>query len=313
MSHRILITGASGYLGGTLLAHWKEAQLPSSYDKLFALVRTPSQANAVKQYGAQPVTIDAEDPLSTKTLITTHQITIVFHLHNAIDTETAAHSIAGLGQVKRLTGLQTHFLFTTGAKLFSEFAGMPIDRVLLDTDAELYELQKRAIGHTPVEFASRGLQANCSVIEAAEKHGVRSYIFAPCIVYGSGEGFGNKISIQTVAVVKAARQVGGVYRVDQGRPTWPVCHVLDNTRLYIELLRGMLEGRDMGCGKEGYYLAATGSVSWDDLYEAFGRALKMEGVVDDATVKDADDAILEKMAEGLDSRMGPVRFQVGGW
>jgi thioester reductase-like protein len=39
MSHNILLTGGSGYLGGTLLARWNEAQLPS-YGKLFALVRS---------------------------------------------------------------------------------------------------------------------------------------------------------------------------------------------------------------------------------------------------------------------------------
>lgn len=35
---------------------------------------------------------------------------------------------------------------------------------------------------------------------------------------GEGEGFGNKISIQTVAIVKAAKAVGKVYKVDDGKP-----------------------------------------------------------------------------------------------
>jgi Na+-transporting NADH:ubiquinone oxidoreductase subunit NqrE len=52
------------------------------------------------------------------------------------------------------------------------------------------------------------------IIETAEQYGVRSYIFIPCIVYGPGEGFGNKISIQTVAVVKAAKALGRVYDVN---------------------------------------------------------------------------------------------------
>lgn len=47
---------------------------------------------------------------------------------------------------------------------------------------------------------------------------MRGYIFAPCIVYGKGEGFGRVISIQTVAVVKAARAMRRVYSVDEGRP-----------------------------------------------------------------------------------------------
>lgn len=59
---------------------------------------------------------------------------------------------------------------------------------------------------------------NSTVIEEAEKYGVRSYIFAPCIVYGKGEGFSNRISIQTVAVVKAAKAMRRVYKVDQGTP-----------------------------------------------------------------------------------------------
>lgn len=52
------------------------------------------------------------------------------------------------------------------------------------------------------------------MIDTANAHGVRSYIFVPCIVYGEGEGFGNLISIQTVAIVKAAKALGRVYRPD---------------------------------------------------------------------------------------------------
>lgn len=60
--------------------------------------------------------------------------------------------------------------------------------------------------------------ANCIVIEEADKYGVHGYVFAPCIVYGKGEGFGNAISIQTVEIVKAGRALGRVYKVDKGRP-----------------------------------------------------------------------------------------------
>ena len=35
---------------------------------------------------------------------------------------------------------------------------------------------------------------------------------------GKGEGFGNPTSIQTVAVVRAARALRRVYSVDEGRP-----------------------------------------------------------------------------------------------
>lgn len=48
MPNNILITGGSGYLGGTLLHRLKLAELPT-YNTLYALVRTESQAQAVKQ------------------------------------------------------------------------------------------------------------------------------------------------------------------------------------------------------------------------------------------------------------------------
>lgn len=47
MPPNILITGGSGYLGGTILARWKEAGL-SGYGKLYSLVRTDAQAQATQ-------------------------------------------------------------------------------------------------------------------------------------------------------------------------------------------------------------------------------------------------------------------------
>lgn len=52
------------------------------------------------------------------------------------------------------------------------------------------------------------------MIEAGEKHGVNTYIYIPCIVYGEGSGFGNRTSIQTVAIVKAAKAARQVIDVE---------------------------------------------------------------------------------------------------
>lgn len=142
---------------------------------------------------------------------------------------------------------------------------------------------------------------------------MRTYIFAPCIVYGHGEGFGNKISIQTVAIVKAARAMRRVYKVDQGQPTWPVCHVLDNTTLYLEILRHILEGRDPGHGKEGgYFLASAGSVAWDDIYTAMAAALAKRNIIGDDSVVPANGSILEQIGEALGCAPEFVPVQMGG-
>lgn len=180
------------------------------------------------------------------------------------------------------------------------------------------------------------MNTNCTVIEEGDKYGVHTYIFTPCIVYGKGEGFGNPISIQTVAIVKAAQALGRVYKVDNGTPvclnpprlyrytvtlgeahivagqTWPVCHVLDNTTLYVEILRKILNGEDPGHGKNGYFLASPGSVAWDDIYAAVAASLAKRNVIGDDSVVAATPRILQEMGEALQCPSEFVPVQVGG-
>ncbi|GAP85339.1 putative NAD dependent epimerase dehydratase family protein [Rosellinia necatrix] len=309
MSHNILITGGSGYLGGTLLARWSEAKLPP-YNKLFALVRTPQQAEAVKKYGAEPLAFDAYNEKEVWAAVVDNNITIVYHLIAPRPHVSQSYFIKAMAEVKRNTGLDVHFLHTTGAKIFSSHAGAPTDAPLLDSDPGLYEIQKAQIAENPM--MQEAVDANNFVIEEAEKYGVRSYVFAPCIVYGEGEGFSNRISIQTVAIVRAAEAVKRMYRTDTGRPTWPVCHVLDNTNVYLELMRKILVGANPSYGPNGYYLASPGSVAWDDIYAAMATALAKRNIITDDTVVLADDTALEAMGKALGCPASRVPVMVGG-
>ncbi|KAK7735370.1 hypothetical protein SLS63_003840 [Diaporthe eres] len=310
-SHRILVTGASGYLGGTLLARWKGADLPA-YDKLYALVRTDAQAKAVEQYGAEALTFDSRDEAAVRKAVVDNKITIVYYLIDAIRSEAQVNFIKALAEVKKATGQEVHFLHTTGAKMFSSHAGAPTDAPLLDTNPALYSIHKTQVEAAPFDLIKTAVSTNNIVIEEAEKYGVRSYIFAPCMVYGRGEGFGNTISIQTVAIVKAAQAMKRVYKVDEGRPTWPVCHILDNTALYFEILRTILAGKELSHGRAGYFLASPGSVAWDDLYTAMAAALAKRNIIGDDSVVPANDSILEQIGEALGCSPEFVGVQIGG-
>lgn len=108
MEHNILITGASGYLGGDLLAHLVRTQLPPH--NLYALVRTDEQASAVKQYGAKPLTFSPRDATAVEDAVMEHQLNIVFYLIDSREAIGQVNFIEALAKLKASTGKEVHFL-----------------------------------------------------------------------------------------------------------------------------------------------------------------------------------------------------------
>jgi hypothetical protein len=91
-----------------------------------------------------------------------------------------------------------------------------------------------------------------------------------------------------------------------------VCHIHDNTALYVGILRSILSGDNLGYGKDGYYLASSGSVAWEDIYAAIAKALAKRHAIDNSEVKEADDAALEMIGEALGCPKSLVPVQIGG-
>ncbi|KPI45654.1 uncharacterized protein AB675_440 [Cyphellophora attinorum] len=330
MPPSILLTGASGYLGGTILSqllnpHGTKAILSrSAYNKIYCLVRNDVQADSLNKWvaasskagkhqdggGIEPIMFDYLNIDEAERTLREKGISVVFYLIDAFSDKGQRPLIEALGKVKSLVGGDVHFLHTTGAKIFSSHTGTPIDRPLHDDDPELYEIQKKS--KAPLDKMQVPVDTNNTVIELCEKYGVKSYIFAPCIVYGRGEGFGNPISIQTKAIVQCAKALRRVYAVDEGEPSWPVCHVVDTASLYLFILSAILSGSNLPSGKQGYYLASPGVVKWIDLYRSMAKHLLKAGVIDTDEVVLADEKILEEMAKALQCEPSFVGVQVGG-
>lgn len=130
-------------MGGSLLAELSRTKLPP-HQTIYALVRTDEQADQVKRYGAEPLRLDLENERSITRTIVDAKISIIFFLIDAVDSKHQLSLIKALGELKKQTGQDAHFLHTSGAKIFSEHAGLPTDRGISDADPGLFEMQKTA-------------------------------------------------------------------------------------------------------------------------------------------------------------------------
>ena len=86
----------------------------------------------------------------------------------------------------------------------------------------------------------------------------------------------------------------------------------DTATLYIQLLRKIFANEPIGYGKHGYYLAASGSMAWDDIYAAMADGLAKRGAVNNASIIEADGHTLEAMGEALGCPKELVAVQLGG-
>lgn len=82
--------------------------------------------------------------------------------------------------------------------------------------------------------------------------------------------------------------------------------------LYLDLLRNILSGNDMGHGKNGYYLASSGSIAWNDIYRAMAKSLAQRQVIATDAVEVADGDALEKMGNALGCPPPLVSLFLGG-
>ncbi|KAI2628092.1 NAD(P)-binding protein [Hypomontagnella submonticulosa] len=271
MSQNILITGAAGYIGGSLLAELiSHPSGPVKATKITAAVRSEDQVRSLSKLGVNVVRVDLNDETAVKEAVLRNDIDIVVHTASSTNPRLASHLIKALGQRRKDSEKEVYFIHSSVATVFSEEAGWPPGEVK-DSDP-IFEKEKQLGGSHPVR------ETDILVTEESRAHGVQSLIVPIPIVYGRGTGEWRKLSVNIPAFVRTSIAHKVVYKFDKdGSP--PALHISDLTALYSLLLEKILQKESIPMGEQGYYFAIVHRVPWWDVMQRIAEVLYASGLV----------------------------------
>jgi nucleoside-diphosphate-sugar epimerase len=250
----IFITGASGYIGGTIA----EALLAAGH-RVSGLARSEATAAALRDRGIAPVrgTLDDSEMLAAAARAA----------DATINAANAAHRAAAETMVTALAGSGKAFIHTSGSSIVGTRARGELVEAVFDEDTPFTPTPQRA-----------ERVAIDSMVRAAAGNGVRSVVIAPSLIYGRGRGL-NPHSMQVPWLIAFAKKAGVAKHIGSGENRWSNVHIDDLVRLYLAALERAPAG--------AFYFAENGESSMRETCEAISRMLGFGGRTQSMTVEEA--------------------------
>lgn len=263
----ILLTGATGYIGGTVLDHLLTSEEPSIKPLTIDVLVRDSKATEIlqKAYGARvrPIlwTGFADIPFVTDTA---SNYDIIINAGTGFIPDGAKALVHGLARRTSPVMPVAWMLHTSGC---SNLADRPLthtahpDRVWDDADSKaVYEFLAAEDARDPYPQRTTEL----TVLASAEEAGVQAVsLNSPCI-FGTGAGLFNRQGFIIPAFTRYVVRHGYGFKLNE-TANFDWVHVEDLAAVYVLLVRTILEREDhgVGCiptGKHGIISTAVGRV-----------------------------------------------------
>lgn len=285
---KILLTGVTGYIGGTVLTHLLNSTSPAT---ITCLVRGPERAATLSStYGdrVRPVVYKDLDDLEATTAAAA-QNDIVINTTNGYHSASTQALLRGLGQRKASAGRDVWMIHTSGT---SNLADQPIsgvwvekvpEREFHDEKDDIYGYERERDAVHP--YAQRS--AELGVVDTGLELGVKTLVIMSPAIYGIGTGLYNTISIQIPAWIRSVLQHGRAVVVGAGEGVWDHVHVEDLAELYKIAVVNIVEhdGKDLPTGKKGIIFSGNGRHSWKEVAQSVANACYEEGKLEDTRVE----------------------------
>ncbi|KAF2732564.1 NAD(P)-binding protein [Polyplosphaeria fusca] len=308
-SPRILVTGATGYIGGSVLSYSiNEPALKKA--KFFALVRNPAQEALFKPLGIETIALkNADSHEELRELASGFDI--IINPAYATKLEHSKALVLGLGDRKKASpdGSVPHIVQTSGTSNLSDrpftLASRKVQAEFTDLDsANVYETEKEL--EQEEQYDQRTVEL--AVIDTGLEVGVKTHVIMSPTIYGPGSGPGNIFSIQIPILIRSLLKNGYAFVVGDGSQQWDHISITDLADLYAKMLIQIVQGKDVPSGKDGIFFSETGRRSWKELAQDIIEAGVKVGRIEKAEVREAS---LQEAADAYGLGAMPAFVELG--
>ncbi|KAJ4364530.1 hypothetical protein N0V83_009125 [Neocucurbitaria cava] len=302
-SLKILITGATGYIGGSFITHILESKntFPASA-KFSVLLRSSSQAALFSKHDVAPVILQNPEDLAELRNVASNYDIIVNFAYIALP-EHAKALVLGLGDRKNAKIGKQEPVFIQASSGTSNVAdrpftaadrskklGLPVEFTDVDSKA-VYEAEKRLEAEEAYPLRTTEL----AVIDTGLEVGIKTHVVMIPTVFGAGTGVGNKLSIQIPLLIRSVLNNGYLAVAGEGNGLWDRVHIQDLVDLLTILLTRVVTNEQVPTGKDGIMFSGTSRNSWKDLEQTIVKeGIKLGKLGADTQVKHVELAKAEE-------------------
>ncbi|CAF4158902.1 unnamed protein product, partial [Rotaria sordida] len=306
----ILLTGATGYIGGSILTALLQHPNVLNFKITVLLRGDESRVKKLESIGVIPQigSNDSNDIIEKAA----SQSDVVIHTANSADDLPSTRSIiTGLNKRIETTEKPAIYIHTSGTGVLAEDV-----RGKKGSNTVYSDLHPDKINGLPDEQIHRNV--DLVIINAAESNPLlKTVIVLPPIIYGIGTGLFNRASMLLSILTRSALKRGKAEMIGPGESTWNNVHIADLVDAYIILFDQLLAvyGPDakpdakpspyLTIGREGYYFTENGQNSGREVSEKIGEVLHKKGLLKSSTVTSFPDDEIES------ALFGPLSWLVG--
>lgn len=278
----IFFTGATGYIGGTILTKLiKTLSTESQSYNINVLVRQQEKADILDKLaypGVKSIVGSLDDLPAVESYAANADIFISTADADGLDAMNAI--LKGFKTRFEKTGVAPILIHTSGTGVYTDdpknwLKGLKGDVCYTDLPG----------GHPGCKLVSdlaptqMHRDVDLAILAAADAGYVKSYIVLPSTIWGIWSGplvdakFQNPHSQQIPGLIKQALSRGAAGTVGKGENVWPHVKISDVTDIYILIFQKVTSGQAIPHGKDGFYNGENGQYQYLAVAEEIAKQI----------------------------------------